>query len=126
MSYGSIENNNEVRTNSENAKIEVKVKVEEKKNEEQSNETIEHLPNSEIRRSQRNQIIGKKEPCYFQHKLAFIFSLFILGCLFALLSRGLFTTNNFLINQFSPSVPDLFLLRSIFILLIYLTVCYFR
>ena len=58
MAYGSIENI-EVRNN--NVKIEVKVKVEEKKNEEQSNETIEHLPNSEIRRSQRNQIIGKKK-----------------------------------------------------------------
>ena len=73
MAYGSIEDI-EVRNN--NVKIEVKAKVEEKKNEEQSNETIEHLPNSEIRRSQRNQIIGKKELCYFQHKLGFIFYVF--------------------------------------------------
>jgi len=104
MAYGSIENN-EVRTICENGKTEEKVKVEETENEEQSNETIEHLPNSEIRRPHRNQIIGS---------------------LFALISRGLFTTNNFLINQYSVSVPDLFLLRSIFILLIYFTVCYFR
>ena len=59
MAYGSIENI-EVRNN--NVKIEVK--VEEKKNEEQSNEPIEHLPNSEIRRSQRNQIIGKKDSLF--------------------------------------------------------------
>ena len=49
---------NEVRTNCEN------VEVDETKNEEQSNETIEHLPNSEIRRSQRNQIIGKKDSLF--------------------------------------------------------------
>ena len=58
MAYGSIDNN-EVRTICENGKTEEKVKVEETENEEQSNETIEHLPNSEIRRPHRNQIIGR-------------------------------------------------------------------
>ena len=55
LSYGSIENN-EVRTICEN------VEVEETKNEEQSNETVEHFPNPEIHRSQRSrksQILGK-------------------------------------------------------------------
>ena len=60
MAYGSIENN-EVRTICENGEIEEKVKVEETENEEQSNETIEHVPNSEIRRPHRNQIIGKRD-----------------------------------------------------------------
>ena len=62
MAYGSIDNN-EVRTICENGKTEAeeKVKVEETENEEQSNETIEHLPTSEIRRPHRNQIIGKRD-----------------------------------------------------------------
>ena len=47
-SYGSIENH-EVRT----------IEVEENKNEEQSNETIEHFPNPGIHRSQRSQILGR-------------------------------------------------------------------
>ena len=52
-SYGSIENH-EVRTICENTE------VEENKNEEQSNETIEHFPNPGIYRSQRSQILGKR------------------------------------------------------------------
>ena len=52
-SYGSIENP-EVRTICENTE------VEETKNEEQSNETIEHFPNPGIHRPQRSQILGKK------------------------------------------------------------------
>ena len=58
LSYGSIENN-EVRTICEN------VEVEETKNEEQSNETVDYFPNPETHRSQRSrrsQILGKRRP----------------------------------------------------------------
>ena len=58
LSYGSIEKN-EVRTNCEN------VEVDETKNEEQSNETVDYFPNPETHRSQRSrrsQILGKRRP----------------------------------------------------------------
>ena len=48
------------------------------------------------------------------------------GLSLAFLSGGIFTANNFLINQFHVSVPDLLLVRTLMQMLIYSSICYYR
>ena len=49
-----------------------------------------------------------------------------LGISLALVSGGIFTANNFFINQFHVSVPDLLLVRTLMQMLIYSSICYYR
>ena len=116
LSYGSIEDSeiNHIQENN------LKKEDEEKHRRESVDAEINEDP--VIHRTARNQILGTKGQCLRKYILKIEF----LGSFLALLSCGFFTTNNFLINQFSVSVPDLFLLRSIFNLIIYSSICYFR
>jgi len=49
-----------------------------------------------------------------------------IGISLALVSGGIFTANNFFINQFHVSVPDLLLVRTLMQMLIYSSICYYR
>jgi len=49
-----------------------------------------------------------------------------IGLSFAFISGGFFTANNFFINQFHVSVPDLLLVRTLMQMLIYSSICYYR
>ena len=50
----------------------------------------------------------------------------VVGVSLALVSGALFTANNFLINQFRVSVPDLLLVRTLMQMLIYTGICLYR
>ena len=50
----------------------------------------------------------------------------ISGLSLAFISGGFFTANNFFINQFHVSVPDLLLVRTLMQMLIYSSICYYR
>ena len=50
----------------------------------------------------------------------------VVGVSLALVSGALFTANNFLINQFRVSVPDLLLVRTLMQMLIYTSYCLYR
>jgi len=49
-----------------------------------------------------------------------------IGLSLAFISGGFFTANNFFINQFHVSVPDLLLVRTLMQMLIYSSICYYR
>jgi len=49
-----------------------------------------------------------------------------IGLSLAFLSGGFFTANNFFINQFDVSVPDLLLVRTLMQMVIYSSICYYR
>jgi len=49
-----------------------------------------------------------------------------IGLSLAFVSGGFFTANNFFINQFHVSVPDLLLVRTLMQMLIYSSICYYR
>ena len=53
-------------------------------------------------------------------------SVLFLGFFLALVSGGLFTANNFILNQYQVNAGDLLLVRTVLQLVIYICICFYR
>ena len=83
----------------------------------------ELLPQQESWKSRHKQFIGE---IMVNMTLRQTLRIIISGLGLAFISGGFFTANNFFINQFHVSVPDLLLVRTLMQMLIYSSICYYR
>ena len=83
----------------------------------------ELLPQQESWKSRHKQSIGE---IMVNMTLRQTLRIIISGLSLAFISGGFFTANNFFINQFHVSVPDLLLVRTLMQMLIYSSICYYR
>lgn len=85
----------------------------------QEKERSRHISRTEDREETYQELLPHEESWTSRHKQ-------FIGVSLAFVSGGLFTANNFLINQFHVSVPDLLLVRTLMQMLIYSSICYYR
>jgi len=85
----------------------------------QEKERSRHISRTEDREETYQELLPQEESWTSRHKQ-------FIGVSLAFVSGGLFTANNFLINQFHVSVPDLLLVRTLMQMLIYSSICYYR